>query len=512
MYIEPNTNIRILKDVPLDKTFNHTIYFENASAQASYFMGLQKYNLTNYTYQRVKRGYARVGIKADNLYDCNYMMFQNTAYGNKWFYAFITSVEFLNNECAQIEFEIDVMQTWFFDYSVDQCFVEREHTVTDNIGIHIEPENVNLGEYVFNDYGDVSPVLKPLAVYVAVVDTDVQPSGTVYDGVYGGCTLHAFNLEDTNGINGLLTQYAQKPDAIVAMYMCPVIANSHAIPEGGEVVLYSKNAFSFNGSSDAVTEEMKIDGYKPKNKKLYTYPYNFFCVTNGEANDLNLRYEFFKDLKPTWKISVPITMPIQCVLRPTNYKGAELNLNETLTLSNYPMCSWSTDAFRAWLAQNALPLAVKTGTKMVTSYLTGGKSINKAVSGVNAVMDALTQGYEASIQADVIKGSINSGNNNVASGLQSFYGGRCSISAQYARMIDDYFTAYGYAVKRLKIPNRNSRPHWNYVKTIDCTITGSIPSDDAKAICDIYNSGITFWKNGNEIGDYSLDNSPQGGE
>ena len=135
MYIEPNSNIRILKDVPLDKTFDHTIYFNSASAQATYFMGLQKYNLNNYTYQRVKRGYARVGIKADNLYDCNYMMFQNTSYGNKWFYAFITSVEYLNNECSQIEFEIDVMQTWFFDYSLDQCFVEREHTVTDNIGL-----------------------------------------------------------------------------------------------------------------------------------------------------------------------------------------------------------------------------------------------------------------------------------------------------------------------------------------------------------------------------------------
>ena len=96
MYINPQTNIRILSNVPLDTTYDHTIYFDSASAQYNYFISLQKYNLTNYTYQRVKRGVARVGIKADNLYDCNYMMFQNTAYGNKWFYAFITSVEYIN--------------------------------------------------------------------------------------------------------------------------------------------------------------------------------------------------------------------------------------------------------------------------------------------------------------------------------------------------------------------------------------------------------------------------------
>jgi hypothetical protein len=74
-------------------------------------------------------------------------------------------------------------------------------------------------------------------------------------------------------------------------------------------------------------------------------------------------------------------------------------------------------------------------------------------------------------------------------------------------MIDDFFTMYGYAVRRCKIPNRSSRPHWNYVKTIGCCITGSVPADDMRKICSIYDAGITFWKNGNEVGNYSLNNS-----
>ena len=152
MYIQPTTNIKLLRNVPLDTTYEHTIYFDDANKQHSYFNGLAKYNLTNYTYQRVKRGVSRVGIKADSLYDCNYMMFQNTSYGDKWFYAYITNVEFINNECSEITFELDVMQTWFFDYSVDHCFVEREHTETDVIGEHIEPESVATGEYVFNNF------------------------------------------------------------------------------------------------------------------------------------------------------------------------------------------------------------------------------------------------------------------------------------------------------------------------------------------------------------------------
>ena len=97
MYIVPNSNIKIYKDVPLDNTYNHTLYFSSLSEQNAYFHGsssILKYNLTSQSYQRVVKGSMRVEIKADNLYDCNYIAFQNTNFGNKWFYAFITSVEF----------------------------------------------------------------------------------------------------------------------------------------------------------------------------------------------------------------------------------------------------------------------------------------------------------------------------------------------------------------------------------------------------------------------------------
>ena len=83
-----------------------------------------------------------------------------------------------------------------------------------------------------------------------------------------------------------------------------------------------------------------------------------------------------------------------------------------------------------------------------------------------------------------------------------------AITREFAVKIDDYFNRYGYQTNNVKVPNRNSRPHWNYVKTVGCSIKGSIPADDKSLICRIYDNGITFWKNGSEVGDYSLDNSP----
>ena len=94
---------------------------------------------------------------------------------------------------------------------------------------------------------------------------------------------------------------------------------------------------------------------------------------------------------------------------------------------------------------------------------------------------------------------------NQIKGFQFFY---AYIRAEFAQIIDNYFNVYGYATHRVKIPNRAIRPHWNYVKTQNVSLTGSVPADDMARLRQIYDNGVTFWRNGNEVGDYSLDNRP----
>lgn len=518
MYIQPLTNIRILKDVPLDTTYDHTIYFSTSTDQYNYFITKQKYNLTNYTYQRVKKGVSRVGIKADSLYDCNYMMFQNTAYGNKWFYAYITSVEFVNNECADIYFELDVMQTWFFDCEPDYCFIEREHTETDIIGSHIEPETVATGEYIMNDYQAITG-MTDMCVCVAIVDTTSTVDGTLYDGIYGSAQLWAYDSTDVQSINAKISEYIEKPESVIAVYMFPKLFVGGTIPENHRLA-YGTSASKTTIELEAVSTNDTLDGYKPKNKKLYTYPYNFYHIDNASGSELSLRYEFFDNRKPVVEISGTVTQPVIAVLRPCSYKGvnkySELSgyttLNtESIQLNNYPMCSWNFNAYQTWVAQNSVPIILNAVSSTGKLAIAGAYSTNPAATigtGVlGEVSGIMSQFYQASIAADISKGNMNNGGGNVANAKQQFYGGRCSITKEYAKMIDDYFTMFGYAIHKVKKPNRNSRPHWNYVKTIGATITGSVPSDDMRKICEIYNKGITFWKNGSEVGNYNLDNT-----
>lgn len=516
LYISPNTNVLILRNVPLDITYNHTIYFTSSGGQSSYFSGLAKYDLNNYSYQRQERNSIRVGIKSESLFDCNYLMFQNSSFGNKWFYAFIKSVEYINNVTSEITFEIDVMQTWFFNYEVNYCFVEREHSERDLMYDNFVPEPVNVGEYVYTSWNKLIDTTD-YKVIVAIADTSQPANGNLYDGVFGGATLFAYNSGDAGGISAKLSEYVEKPEAVVAIYMCPSTFCPYTgqIPSNSYASDYSKTWSRPSGNET-------LDGYLPKNKKLYTYPYCFCNIVNANGQSLSLRYEFFESDSIGVKIEGNIAQPVELVCYPAGYKnvgsasgglgGVAPYVGESISLGSFPICSWVNDTYQQWVAQNSVPLALNWGANVATG-IAGGLALGNPIAGValgafSGAVNILSQGYQASIKADECKGSISSGSNKVSNGRMNFYFGRMTVTRQQAMILDDYFNRFGYATNRLKKPNRNSRPHWNYVKTQGCTLTGSIPSDDMGKICSIYDNGITFWKNGNEVGSYGLDNSP----
>ena len=84
-----------------------------------------------------------------------------------------------------------------------------------------------------------------------------------------------------------------------------------------------------------------------------------------------------------------------------------------------------------------------------------------------------------------------------------------SIRGEYAKIIDEYFTCYGYICRRVKVPAIANRVNHNYVKTIGSNITGTAPADDIQLMNAAFDKGITIWHcQLNQIGDYS---KPNGG-
>lgn len=505
MYIAPNTTIRMLKDVPLDNTYRNTIYFAYVENQTSYFSGKTKYTFAAQSYQRVQKGTLRIGRKADDLYDCNYLMFQNSAYGNKWFYAFVTGVEYVNSETSEVSFEIDVMQSWHFDYDVKMSFVEREMSVTDEIGDNLVPENLEIGDYVYKDLGLTSLFNLYQIVIAATFDEDLEDAtGGMYGGVFSGLHYNVFSTWQSAASFIAEATEQNKADGIVSIFMLPVAFTSDYQSTMPEV---------FDIERDKHLSD--IDGYVPKNNKLFTYPYNLLYVTNNEGNVANYAFEYFSTDKCNFNVSGAMCCTPECMLVPLNYKGVEKNYNEKLTIGNFPQCAYTVDTFKAWVAQNQNQLALnainaigQTAAGAAVMYASGGTlGAGMTLNGVQQIGNLVATVSDKSTLPPQARGGGGSIINmaNQIKGFQFYY---AHIREEFARIIDDYFNAYGYATHRVKIPNRVIRPHWNYVKTVNVCLTGSIPADDMAKLRQIYDSGVTFWRNGDEVGNYALDNRP----
>ena len=55
-YIAPNTTVTLMKGVPLSNDYQHTLWFDSAAAQQTYFQSCTKKTYTALSYQRYENG------------------------------------------------------------------------------------------------------------------------------------------------------------------------------------------------------------------------------------------------------------------------------------------------------------------------------------------------------------------------------------------------------------------------------------------------------------------------
>lgn len=128
MNFMPETEVYLLSGIPFNISYNNVRDFDTIDEQTAYFLGKQKYKFDKLTYQRVTQQTIKLDINYNDLLDCNYIMFQNQSNKGKWYYAFITDYEFVSQNCTIITYQLDVFQTYLFDFSFQSTYIEREHT------------------------------------------------------------------------------------------------------------------------------------------------------------------------------------------------------------------------------------------------------------------------------------------------------------------------------------------------------------------------------------------------
>ena len=579
-YIPPNSDVVLCRGVPIESDYRHTLYFDSVAAQNNYFFSKAFKQFHNVSYQRERRNYITLEIPATQVYACNYLMFKNTSYGEKWFFAFVDSVDYVNDNVTEIHYELDMMQTWMFEYTLMQCMVEREHSVTDKIFENTKPEDIGYGELMCGRAKGLLYTEGLLKDYACVFTSEPYLEGLDEKPfiMYGQfCPVYGY-IGNAEKVNELIKDFVNrgKQDAIVSVTAgCKLMAlttseNPDKYINQMPPVVPQKN-FKCNcyGVASKIVDgkerykDCLPNGYKPRNKKLFGYPYNQVWISNGQGTVNEYRYEDFKlDENGQFEFIAcgsGIGSP-ECVLYPATYRGIGPAYMNAITLTGFPTIPWIGDTYKAYMALNREQInntyettAINAVSNALSGFIGGAVTTNNAADMLQAAkadasnagktvsqttktglrqqaMGGILSGIGTSIASvgDIFKNTLSvyaklkdisnippnvsglSGASSITYGIGEldFTKYDMCVKPEYAEIVDKFFDMFGYNTSTVKVPNTHSRPHWNYVKTVGCEIKGFLPQEAANVIKAVYDRGVTFWKNGDEVGNYTLDNSP----
>ena len=540
--VTPSTDLLLVK-CPLEVDQQNQLTFTSYNAQEQYFRSLEHIELTDFTYQR-KDGTVRFPAVFEDIRNYNYCMYKNTAYGNKWFYCFIEEMTYANDGVTQIKLKTDVWQTWQLSLTFKPSYVLREHVNNDTFGLHTYPENIEYGDYIVNTRENIGTASTMDDCYFVVAVTELigsmynrwGSSSRVYNGLPQGTYLLAMAgdsyTEKYDNLKNLVRSYdaAGKSNAIMTMYVVPdsiVSVNPVAITFPAEAggVEYSFSAHKLTPATSVKTVMTKsiarnttIDGYTPKNNKCFCAPYNYLMISNNGGTNVNYAWEEFSGSNASFTMRAIVNEGCDVKLTPSNYKRTDLlgGYDYSISLQKFPSISWSSDFYLNWQAYNSKYLEIKTGlsaaragANMIGSMMTGnvGGMVGGALTMGEIAADAQHQITVAEMTPDTAKGNANTGDFNFTVGKTVFTAYKMSCKAEYIKLVDQFFTMFGYQVNTMKVPNITGRRYWNYVKCGQVNITANIPQDDMNEIKRLFNTGITLWHDPSYYLDYSQNNA-----
>lgn len=512
--ITPLTEFRILRGVNIDPAYANVMSHGSPTNQANYFSGKTKFTCTNAV--PIRNNVVRVPFTADELYDCNYVMYQNANFASKWFYAFIQKITWVNVNVSELELVEDVWETWQFSLTFQPCYVERQHVNVDTYGMWREPEPFDVSNKLqrFKSKTNIRSTGTRIAVFWVPQDAQYLPWSQ--GDLVSMCHVSTFPPSDLDdffkeNIQPLID--VGLADNVIAAFLCPGFVAS------GNTYQTTLTRTSF----------MTLDGYSPVNKKLLCFPYNSVQVASQNGVQAEYMLEYFEDNSMEFEVQGSLSPDITLYGSFTNYEKLEdtdptPNTAYTSVVSGWPQVMFSglaTLGFTQNVASQALQLTAGIRQEVgkwipklapaVLSGLAGGKIdiIKKNEATIGNIASSLYESAQIEAErmatGDYTKiGELPSS----TSAWQIYKGEFCflhnTIDAKRAELYDKYLTRYGYAVNTISAPITAGREIFNFVKTKGAIITGNIPVYAKTLLEAAFDQGITIWhqERGHEIGSW----------
>jgi len=339
------TNIRLLSGIPFSNDYKHTRWFDSSAEQYTWFENRPAvHTMAQASFQRQdNQTFIRVNKKIDTLYGVNYVMFQNEDYSAKWFFGFVTRLEYKNDSMTHVHVQIDLFQTWKNRMDFQPSFVVREHrplwqsdgrpvvnTVDEGLAYGLEYDTVSIQQFQPTkgiqfmvivcktpmhegaETNDVTPTVigmpQPLTFYVIPFrENDLTP--TILHGgdafVPSPPTKALKELyQNEKAVNNIVSIYVTD-DIGITVNLDSSIPGAPAIsfPNGFDTyfetvevgavgTLYVKKAFKFVPKEHPIQDDKYSDYVPVTESKLLMYPYTTLVLDDFKGNRTAYKNEY----------------------------------------------------------------------------------------------------------------------------------------------------------------------------------------------------------------------------
>lgn len=535
--VTPITTIKLCRGVKTDPSYSDVLTHANRTTQFNYYSKKAKKTCTNAV--PVRNNVMRVPYCYDDIYDCNYVMWQNANFTDKWFYGFIRSMSWVNINVTEIKIEMDVWETWQFDLTFKTCFVERMHVSDDKIGKYKAPEPFDVSNKLMRLVDTTSYGTSYKIAIFYVPDYDFEPA-LGYRGLTHFCVDRVVAPGDVvNAFNEYLKPLIDEglQDNIIGAVMVPSFVTSIG-------------KHTYNKTLDR-RRFHDLDGYHPANNKLLTFPYNSLRVSTQNGLQGEYWFEEFEDNNMQFvvcgcaSLDMMLYGDFENYLRTHSTRDSIPNQPYTNVVSGFPQCMLTGIQSLGYAqAASALAMQAVAGVKEFSSTIVQGLSgqnsgrgnnlINKLMNTPGArvisefknesmIGQAATKTLET--LGNAIGGITEAKLNDVNREAQPDYAHITSlpssttgwavfdgefqflhsyIDAERAERYDTYLTRWGYSIQGIAAPQLKTREVFNYVKTRDCNCFGNIYMPDLLSIRKMFDDGVTLWheERGYEPGDW----------
>ena len=414
--------IKLIKSYPYDNSYDYIKLFSTKIEQTKFFNSFESIIIENDDGYTIEGRSLIIDYNYDYLVNegVNYVIWNN---GYKDLYCFILSKEYVNDEITRIYYEIDVINTYLFDFSIKKSFIERKKCSLEEITDY--DEGIEIGEHIIESETEVLNKNYTLFAmfsgfkdyYVSKEQTDFKEmqlidnsrKGTVIDGVR--YPLSFFALDTEHNINSFYTYLIDHPslEGVIALPNCNYSTDNFFIPfvkmENGNII---KSGMGVQNFVTSITSNDITGGGVTVNKNNITdfFPYTYYVLTDGESEPLIMHPQYCGDsinIKGKFALS---HSPVERYY-PTYYKGD--TSGRIYNISN-------TSVMLLPIAKNG---GLETLTSSASYFEQSKKSLmsNVLVSTVGAVAGAVTGGIGVGVAVgltSIVNSNINTIKENMA--------------------------------------------------------------------------------------------------